>query len=153
MKMDNATVINQAIDVDRDVQTVYNQWTQFEDFPRFMDGVEEVRQLTDTRLRWKTKVGPAERQWEAEIDEQIPDRIISWRGDGDVKNAGKVTFQPLGPDRTRVDVTMAYDKEGFLEQVGDAFGVPDRRVAGDLERFKEFIESRPAATGAYRESH
>ena len=143
----------ETITVDRPVRTVYNQWTQFEEFPEFMEGVEQVEQLDDTHLRWTTSIGLVERQFEAVIDEQIPDQIIGWRAEGDVTHAGKVTFKAVDADRTEVAVNMAWEPESFAEKVADFTGLTKRRVQGDLKRFKEFIESRPAETGAHREVH
>jgi uncharacterized membrane protein len=136
--------------VDRDVTTVYNQWTQFEEFPRFMQGVEQVEQTDDRHLHWRADIGMAEREWDAEITEQQPDRLIAWRSIGDVRNDGRVMFEPVGLDETRVTVVIEYDAEGLVEKAGDALGVVDRRVEGDLGRFKEFIENRDLETGGYR---
>jgi uncharacterized membrane protein len=132
------------------VSTVYNQWTQFETFPEFMEGVENVQQLDDKRLHWKAKIGPSEREWDAEITQQEPDRLIAWRATGDVRNDGQVRFTPIGSDRTKVDVIFEMDPEGWVEKAGDAMGVVDMRIQGDLNRFKTFIESRGAETGAWR---
>lgn len=153
MDIPNAKIISQSVDVDRDVTTVYNQWTQFEEFPTFMKDVESVEQLTDTRLRWTADLGLVSRTWEASIDEQIPDQIIMWRADGEVAHAGKVRFAPLGADRTRVDLQMAYAPESVTEKIGAWTGLAEARIKGDLHRFKDFIESRPTATGAHRDAH
>lgn len=139
-----------SVEVDQPVSTVYNQWTQFETFPEFMEGVENVQQLDDKRLHWKAKIGPSEREWDAEITQQEPDRLIAWRATGDVRNDGQVRFTPIGSDRTKVDVIFEMDPEGWVEKVGDAMGVVDMRIQGDLNRFKTFIESRGAETGAWR---
>jgi uncharacterized membrane protein len=144
------TTVEHAVEVNRDVRTVYNQWTQFEDFPQFMEGVNRVEQKTDKRLHWEADIGFAEREWEAEIVEQEPDRVIAWRAVGEVRNDGRVTFQPVDANRTQVNVQVDYDPEGFVEKVGDALNMVERRVRGDLERFAEFIEQRPAETGAWR---
>jgi uncharacterized membrane protein len=142
--------IEKSIDVDVPLQTVYNQWTQFEEFPRFMEGVQEVRQLDDKRLRWRAKVGGKEKEWEAEITEQVPDERIAWRSRAGASNAGVVTFHRLADTRTRVMLQIEYDPEGVTENVADAVGVVTRRVTGDLQRFKEFVESRGRETGAWR---
>ena len=142
--------VEKVVEVDRPVSTVYNQWTQFEDFPQFMEGVKEVRQLDDTHLHWRAEIWGKEKEWDAEITEQEPDSRISWKSVSGAPNAGTVRFEPVGPDRTRVRLTMAYDPEGVMENVGDALGVFTSRVAHDVERFKEFIESRGAETGAWR---
>jgi uncharacterized membrane protein len=142
--------IEKSIEVDVPLSMAYNQWTQFEEFPEFMEGVEAVRQLDDKRLRWKVKIGGKEKEWDAEIFQQIPDQQIGWRSISGAKNSGLVTFESLGVNRTRVNLTMNYDPEGAIENVGDALGVVSRRVEGDLERFKEFIESRGSETGGWR---
>lgn len=142
--------IEKSIDVDVPVRTVYNQWTQFEDFPKFMEGVLEVKQLGDKRLLWRANVGGKEKTWEAEITEQLPDDRIAWRSRGGAPNAGVVTFHRLGDAKTRIMLQLEYEPEGPLEQVGDWVGVVSRRVEGDLRRFKEFIESRGHETGAWR---
>jgi uncharacterized membrane protein len=144
--------IEKEIDVQVPVRTAYNQWTQFEEFPRFMEGVQAVQQLDDRRLHWKAEVGGRTKEWDAEIREQVPDQRITWRSiDGDM-NAGMVSFLPSGSDTTKVRLQMSYDPEGFLESVGDALGFMSRRVEGDLERFRDFIEERGVETGAYREA-
>jgi uncharacterized membrane protein len=142
--------IEKSIEVACPVRTVYNQWTQFEEFPRFMDGVEEVRQLDDTHLHWRATIGGKEKEWDAEITEQVPDQRISWRSVSGATNAGTVRFEPAGADRTRISLHMAYEPEGAAENVGDALGVLSRRVEGTLEDFKEFIENRGEETGAWR---
>jgi uncharacterized membrane protein len=139
-----------TIDVDAPISTVYNQWTQFEDFPRFMDGVEEVKQLSDTMTHWKIKVGGVEREFDAEITEQVPEERIAWRSVEGPKHAGLVTFHKLADDKTRVTLQMDVDPEDFVEKVGEAVGIVERRIKGDLQRFKEFIESRRVETGAWR---
>jgi len=145
--------VQKSIDVQVPVSTAYNQWTQFEEFPKFMEGVHEVRQLDDRRLYWKAEVGGREKEWEAEIQEQIPDTRIIWRSIDGETNAGVVTFEPAGDGQSaRVHLEMSYSPEGFLEGVGDALGFVSRRVQGDLERFRDFIESRGVETGAYRET-
>jgi uncharacterized membrane protein len=141
--------VEESIEVNVPVSTVYNQWTQFEEFPQFMEGVVSVTQTDDTHLRWVVDVGGERREWDAEITHQDPDSRISWRATDGKDNAGTVTFESLG-DRTRVNVEMSYETEGLKETLGSAIGVDDRRVKGDLERFKELIESRGAETGAWR---
>jgi hypothetical protein len=142
--------VAKTIEVEVPVRTAYNQWTQFEEFPRFMEGVEEVRQLDDRRLHWKASVGGKKEEWEAEIREQVPDEKIIWRSIDGKENAGMVTFDNLGPTLTRVHLEMSYDPEGFVENVGDALGFASRRVEGDLQRFKDYIEARGQETGAWR---
>jgi uncharacterized membrane protein len=142
--------ITKWIEVDVPVSTAYNQWTQFEDFPRFMEGVKTVRQLDDKTLEWTAEIAGVERSWRAEIVDQTPDRRVSWRSTSGTRHNGVATFEPLGENRTRVTVEMDVDPEGFVENVGDALGILDRRVQGDLERFREFIEGRGQETGAWR---
>jgi uncharacterized membrane protein len=142
--------VEKCIEVDAPISMVYNQFTQFEEFPHFMQGVEQVKQLDDKRLHWRAEVGGRVLEWDAEIFEQIPDRRIAWRSTTGPLNAGMVNFEPLGPNRTRVALKLNYKPEGTLEKIGSALGVLSQRVEGDLERFKEFIESRGAETGAWR---
>ena len=142
--------VARTIDVDVPVRTAYNKWTQFEEFPRFMEGVEEVRQLDNRRLHWRAKIGGKQQEWDAEIREQVPDQTIIWANTSGKENAGVVRFDQLGPNSTRVHLEMSYDPEGVIENVGDALGFVGRRVEGDLQRFKDFIESRGAETGAWR---
>ena len=142
--------IKKFIEVDRPLSHVYNQWTQFEEFPRFMEGVKEVRQLDDQRLYWRADIGGKEKEWTAKITEQIPDDRIAWRSESGEYTSGQVDFARLGTDRTRVALEIAYDPQGFIENVGDAVGVVSRRIENDLENFKEFIENRGQETGAWR---
>ena len=142
--------IEKSIDVNVPVRTAYNQWTQFEQFPQFMQGVESVQQLDNKRLHWRANISGNVEEWDAEIVEQTPDQRIAWRSISGAPNGGIVTFQPLGPNQTRVMLNLEYDPQGFVESVGDALGFVSRRVEGDLERFKQFIESRGSETGAWR---
>lgn len=142
--------VEKSIEVEAPVRPVYNQWTQFEDFPNFMEGVHEVRQLDDKRIEWHASVGGHDKVWQAEIQEQVPDQRIIWRSTTGDENAGVVRFDSLSPDRTRVHLEMSYDPEGFIESVGDKLGVMSRRVEGDLKRFKELMEDRGSATGGWR---
>lgn len=142
--------VQKTIEVDVPVRTAYNQWTQFESFPHFMEGVKKVVQIDDTTLAWTADILGQERSWRAQITEQTPDRKVAWRSIEGAEHAGTVTFEPLGADRTRVEVTIDADPEGPLENIGTALGFLERRVAGDLERFREFIESRGRETGAWR---
>jgi uncharacterized membrane protein len=142
--------IEETIEVDVPINVAYNQWTQFEEFPRFMEGVEAVRQLDDTRLRWTAEIAGVHREWDAEITEQRPDERVAWRATTGTQNAGVVTFEPIAPARTKVVLQLDLDPEGIVEQVGDKLGFVERRASGDLERFKEFIEERGTATGAWR---
>lgn len=142
--------VEKFIEVNRPVSTVYNQWTQFEEFPFFMTGVKEVRQIDDTHLYWRAEVWGKEKEWEAEITEQEPDTRISWKSITGAPNAGTVRFEPLGDDRTRVRLTMAYDPKGLIENVGDALGLFTAQVESSVEQFKQFIESRGQESGAWR---
>ena len=142
--------IEQSMDIDAPISTVYNQWTQFEEFPQFMDGVDEVRQIDDTHLHWIASFGGSRHEWDAEITEQHPDERVAWRNTDGKDNAGVVTFHKLDDDTTRVMVQMDFVPEGIKEKIGDALGAPERRVKGDLERLKALIESRGAETGAWR---
>jgi uncharacterized membrane protein len=144
------STIEQSIDVNVPVSTAYNQWTQFEEFPRFMEGVEAVRQLDQQRLHWRANVGGRVEEWEALITEQHPDERIAWKNTTGATNAGVVTFHRLADAKTRVMLQMEYDPQGVVENLGDMLGVVSRRVANDLERFKAFIEERGHETGAWR---
>lgn len=144
------TVVEESIEVAVPVKTAYNQWTQFEEFPRFMEGVTAVTQLDDRRLRWQAKIGGKEKDWTAEITEQKPDERVAWKSTSGAKNAGVVTFHRLADRRTRVMLQIDYDPEGAAENVGDAVGMVHGRVDGDLRRFKDFVESRQRETGAWR---
>ncbi|HJU04956.1 MAG TPA: SRPBCC family protein [Nitrospiraceae bacterium] len=144
------STIEKSIEVEAPVRTVYNQWTQFEEFPRFMEGVKEVKQVTDKRLHWRAEIAGKEQEWDAEITEQIPDERVAWRSSTGSANAGVVTFHRISDNKSKVMLQLDYDPKGFLENVGDAVGVVSQRVKGDLERFKEFIENRGRETGAWR---
>lgn len=146
------SVIEKSIEINVPVNTVYNQWTQFEEFPKFMEGVKEVKQTDDTHLRWKAEIAGKEKEWDAEITEQIPDERIAWRARDGAMNAGVVTFHRLSDKKSKVMLQMEYDPEGIVENVGDAVGVVSQRVLGDLERFKRYIENRGHETGAWRGS-
>jgi uncharacterized membrane protein len=144
------STIEQSIDVNVPVSTAYNQWTQFEEFPRFMEGVEAVRQLDNQRLHWRANVGGRVEEWDAIITEQHPDERIAWKNTTGAPNAGVVTFHRLADNKTRLMLQMEYDPQGVVENLGDMLGVISRRVANDLERFKAFIETRGQETGAWR---
>jgi uncharacterized membrane protein len=144
------STIEKAIDVNAPVQTVYNQWTQFEEFPRFMEGVEEVRQINDKDLQWRVNIGGQRKEFETVITEQIPDKRIAWRTRGGVENGGVVTFHRVSDTVTRVMLQMEYQPEGLVEKAGDFLGITSHRIEGDLERFKEFVEKRGMESGAWR---
>lgn len=142
--------VEKSIEVNAPVRTVYNQWTQFEEFPNFMEGIKEVHQIDDTRLVWHANIGGQDESWEAEITEQIPDKRIAWRNKTGAINSGVVTFHYIDEQTTRIMLQMEYETTGFLESIGDAVGFMSSRVEGDLERFKQFIEERQSETGAWR---
>ncbi|MEX0168309.1 SRPBCC family protein [Streptomyces sp. LMG1-1-1.1] len=143
--------VEQTIDVDVPVRSAYDQWTQFEDFPRFMEGVEEVRQLDDRHCHWQTKVAGVRREFDTEIVDQLPDERIAWRSTGEgIRQKGVVSFQSLDADHTRVRLAMDVEPDGMAEKAANALGMLDRRVKGDLKRFKGFIEDHEQATGGWR---
>ncbi|MFD4668486.1 SRPBCC family protein [Lentzea sp. NPDC058450] len=145
------STITESVDVDVDVRTAYNQWTQFESFPHFMEGVDEIRQIDSSRTHWRLDIGGVKREFDATIVDQTPDQRVSWRSESGPNHAGVVTFQRIDTDRTRVTAEMDIDPEGFVENVADKLGILDRRVKGDMKRFKEFIEERGGhETGAWR---
>ena len=142
--------IVETVDVAVDVPTAYNQWTQFETFPAFMDGVEEVRQLEDTLTHWRINVGGVTREFDARITEQHPDERVAWQSVSGPNHAGVVTFHRLGDNQTRVTLQTDTDPEGFIETVADKLGFLEQRAREDLQRFKEFIEKRQGETGGWR---
>jgi len=142
--------IQKSISVNCPLPTVYNQWTQFEEFPRFMEGVKSVTQLDDKRLHWEAELGGKHKEWSARITEQIPDHRIAWQSESGENTSGIVSFQSEGANRTRVNLELFYDPKGFIESAGDTMGVVSRRVENDLEHFKEYIENRSRETGAWR---
>ncbi len=144
------STIEKSVEVDVPVRMAYNQWTQFEEFPKFMEGVQEVTQLDDTHLHWKAKIAGKDKQWNAVITEQKPDQRIAWKSTDGARNAGVVTFHRLSDSKSKVLVQMDYEPEGTVENVGDVVGAVSLRVAGDLDRFKDFVESRGRETGAWR---
>jgi uncharacterized membrane protein len=144
------TKVEKSIQVDVPVSTAYNQWTQFEDFPHFMGGVREVRQLDDQRLHWVAEIAGVRREWEAAILEQVPDQKVAWAATGGATNAGAVRFEPAGPGSTIVYLELEYEPEGLVEQVGDKLGIVGRQVTSDLERFKALIEDQGYESGAWR---
>ncbi len=144
------STIEKTVVVDVPVRTAYDQWTQFESFPKFMEGVEQVTQLDDTHLHWRADIAGVHREWDAEIVDQTPDERITWRATDGTTNAGTVSFAPEDGVATRVSLRLEFEPEGIVEKVGDALHIVDRRAAGDLERFKSFIEARGTETGAWR---
>jgi uncharacterized membrane protein len=144
------TTIEQSVDVEVPVRTAYNQWTQFEEFPGFMEGVEHVTQIDDTHLHWKADIGGTTNEWEAEITEQRPDERIAWKATSGKGNSGVVTFHRLDENTTRIMLQLDWEPKGAKEQIGSAVGLDDRQVKGDLERFKRMIENRGNETDAWR---
>lgn len=142
--------ITESIDVAVPVRVAYDQWTQFESFPEFMEGVKEVRQLDDTHLHWVASIGRDTEEWDAEITQQEPDLRVAWTSTTGARNAGVVTFHRIDDAQTRVTLQMDWEPQGIVQQAGDKLGFDERRVKGDLERFKSFIEERGTATGAWR---
>jgi uncharacterized membrane protein len=140
----------QSIEVDVPARVAYEQWTQFEDFPQFMEGVESVRQIDDSHLHWRADIAGTEQEWDAEITEQIPDKRIAWRSLSGARNAGVVTFHRVSDRQCRVMLQLEYEPQTITESMGDLLGLVSRRVDGDLERFKAFIENRQTPTGAWR---
>jgi uncharacterized membrane protein len=143
------STIEKSIDVAVPVRTAYNQWTQFESFPQFMEGVQQVRQLDDTHVQWTAEIGGISREWEAEIVDQTTDERVTWRSTDGTTNRGTVSFAPQAPG-TRVTLRLEFEPEGIVEKVGDVLGVVERRAQGDLERFKTFIEARGVESGGWR---
>jgi uncharacterized membrane protein len=142
--------VEKSIEVNVPLNMAYNQWTQFEEFPRFMEGVKEVRQLDDQRLYWKAEVGGEEKDWYARITRQVPDEVIAWQSEGGTQTSGMVRFLPRDQENTEIQLQIEYEVEDLKEQIGDALGVVGRQVEGDLKRFKEFVESRIEETGSWR---
>ena len=145
-----ATHVERSIEVEVPVRTAYDQWTQFEEFPQFMAGVREVRQIGDAMVHWVADIGGIRREWDAAILEQVPDEKVAWATTTGATNAGAVYFESVGADRTRVRLTFDFEPEGVIEHVGDMFDIVDRQVVADLDRFKVFIEQTRSATGAWR---
>jgi uncharacterized membrane protein len=140
----------QSIDVSAPIRTVYDQWTQFEEFPQFMEGVESIKQVDDTHLHWTAEIAGIRREWDAEVTEQHPDERVAWRSTNGATNAGAVTFHRIDDSTTRVMLQLAFEPEGLMEQAADKLGFVGRRAKGDLERFKEYVEGRQTATGGWR---
>ncbi|WP_299952950.1 SRPBCC family protein [uncultured Modestobacter sp.] len=142
--------VEKSIDVDVPIRQAYDQWTQFESFPQFMNGVERITQLDDRHTHWVTKIGGVEREFDAEITEQHPDERVAWKSTDGKSHAGVVTFHKISDTTTRVMVQIDWEPEGVVEKVGAAVGVDDRQISADVKKFKEFIESRGTETGAWR---
>ena len=145
-----ASTVTKSVDVKAPVSTVYNQWTQFEEFPKFMEGVEEVKQTSEKTLHWKATVATQTKEWDAEIVHQVPDQRVEWKNITGAHNAGVVDFLPNEDGTTRVTAIIAYEPETWIESVGDVLGFMGHRVQGDLNRFKEYVESKGSADGGWR---
>lgn len=146
------STIEKSVTVHVPVRTAYDQWTQFETFPKFMGGVKRVQQLDDKHLHWEAEIAGIEREWDAEIVHQEPDERVSWRATDGAQNDGTVSFASIGADQAKVSLRLEFDPEGLVETVGDVTNVVEMQVERDLEKFKEFIEQREAETGAWRGS-
>jgi uncharacterized membrane protein len=144
------STVHESIEIDAPVRAAYDQWTQFESFPDFMEGVKEVSQIDDTRLHWVAEIAGKQEEWQAEITEQVPDHRIAWRSVSGNGNDGSVTFESLDSARSRVTVGFEHEAEGLVEKVGSALGLDNRRVRGDLERFRDLVEARGTGPGGWR---
>jgi len=145
------TSVTESVDVNVPIRTAYDQWTQFEEFPNFMDGVESITQIDATHTHWVTKVAGQTREFDAAITEQHPEERVAWKSTGgDTKHAGVVTFHRLGDNQTRVSIQLDWEPEGLAEKGGSAVGVDSHQVKADAKRFKEFIENRGDASGSWR---
>jgi uncharacterized membrane protein len=142
--------VHESIDVNVPISTAYNQWTQFQEFPQFMENVESVTQIDDSHLRWVAEIGGKKHEWEAEIVRQEPDHVIAWRSVDGKGTSGEVMFEPLGSDRTKTDVTISWEPEGMMESLGAKIGADSMGVKKDLENFKDLIEGRGVESGAWR---
>ena len=141
----------ETIDVNVPVTVAYNQWTQFEEFPKFLTFVESITQVTDTLTDWKVKIGGVEREFEAQITEQHPDERVAWNSTGgQVNHGGVVTFHKLAENETRVTVQLDWEATGLMEKAGAALGVDNHAIKKDLANFKEFIEAKGADDGGWR---
>jgi uncharacterized membrane protein len=147
---ETVATLQETIEVDVPVSTAYNQWTQFESFPAFMKGVESVEQIDETSLHFVTDIAGVRREYNAQITEQLPDRRIAWVSTDKPRNAGTVSFEPIGSEQTRVTVALEWEPEGLVEKAGSAVGADSLQISADLKRFKEFIEARGIETGAWR---
>lgn len=142
--------ITSEIEIGVPVRAAYDQWTQFESFPEFMDGIDKVVQLDDTTLEWTATIAGVQKQWRAKVIEQRPDQLVAWKSIDGAPNDGSVRFQPISSDRTRVALTVDVTPEGAVEKIGDALGIVERQIEGDLERFRDYIEAKRVPTGGWR---
>lgn len=143
--MSSTSTVEESVEVDAPIAAVYAQWTRFEDFPKFMEGIDEVTQTSDRRLRWRASIAGQEREWDADVTEQHPEERVAWASTSGKTNAGVVTFHKLDETKTRVMLQLDVEVEGVVEKVGDAVGAIDRRARGDLQRFKELVEAHESA--------
>jgi uncharacterized membrane protein len=144
------TTVEKSIDVNVPITTAYNQWTQFEEFPRFMGGVEKITQVDDTHLHWEVSIAGVDREFDAEITEQHPDERIAWRSIDGESHAGVVTFHRVEDTVTRINVQIDWKPKDLLEKVGSLLQIDDIQIGNDLKRFKELIESQGFESGAWR---
>lgn len=144
------SIIEKSIELNVPVATAYNQWTQFEEFPRFMEGVEQVRQVDDKHVYWRASIGGKQKEWHSVITEQIPDQLIAWTTQEGAKNRGRITFTRIADDKSKLDLRLEYEPVGAIEHTGDVMGVVSGRVEGDLQRFKKYIEAPGHETSAWR---
>jgi uncharacterized membrane protein len=142
--------IQETLEIDVPIRTAYNQWTQFEEFPHFMTGIDEVRQLDATHVHWVARIAGVRREWDAEILEQVPDSRVAWRNIDGATNGGTVTFEPVSAQATKVTLALDFEPSGLLESVGDSLGLVAARAREDLEHFRDFITERGTETGAWR---
>ncbi len=144
------STVEKSVEVDVPVSTAYNQWTQFESFPQFMDGVERIDQLSPTKTHWVTRIAGVQREFDAEITEQHPDERVAWTTENGTHQAGVVTFHRISDTTTRVTLQLDHEPQGLVEKAGDALGIIQRRIRGDLANFKKFIEARGVEEGGWR---
>jgi len=142
--------IIETVDVDVPVTTAYDQWTQFETFPQFLSYVKEITQQDATHNHWTVNIGGVQREFDTVVTEQLPDERVAWTTVEGKDHAGVVTFHKLGPSKSRVTVQLDWEAESLVEKVGAALNIDDHAIKKDLKQFKEFIESRPSETGAWR---
>jgi uncharacterized membrane protein len=140
-------IIKKSITINVPVNRAYKQWTRFEDFPRFMEAVKEVKRLENNRLRWKAEIAGKTEEWDAEIVEEVPGEEMGWRSLSGARNLGWILFCSVGANQTKLDLRLAYQPKGVVENLGDVLGVVSARVSSDLRRFKEFVETQPPSTG------
>ena len=144
------THVERSIEVEVPVRLAYDQWSRFEEFPRFMSGVEEVRRVGDGMTHWVAHFAGVRREWDAAIVEQVPDEKVAWAATTGATNAGTVFFDSVAAGCTRVRLTLDFEPEGVVERIGDVLDIVQRQAVEDLDRFKEFIEGQGSAAGGWR---